>query len=89
MRVIICLTRQRLIKVGDYFDYVKHVESRYYGKYKIIKRSLTLISRVRTISCGEKAIEGEIEYLGNQLKADFIINIRLKKKLMNFQILAK
>ena len=55
----------------DYFDYVKHVESRYYAKYKIIKRSLTLISRVRTILRGEKAIEGELEYLENQLKTEF------------------
>ena len=55
----------------DYFDYVKHVEGRYYAKYKIIKRSLTLISRVRTILRGEKAIEGELEYLENQLKTEF------------------
>lgn len=58
-------------KFIDYYDFIEHVEGRYYAKYKIEKRSLKLIARVNTILRGESTIEGELEYLEEQLKMSF------------------
>lgn len=58
-------------KFIDDYDFLEFVESRYYSKYKIEKRSLKLIARVNTVLRGEKTIDGELEYLENQLKMSF------------------
>ena len=58
-------------KYIDNYSFVEHVEGKYYAKYKIEKRILKLIARVNTILHGENTIDGELEYLENQLKMSF------------------